>query len=65
MDVKIFFMTIVKVFKRNDIVEGVVESSQGDSDEATAKIDAEVDIVDSVAKGALDSVKISEQKEVG
>ena len=63
LDVKIFFMTIVKVFKRNDIVEGVVESSQDEVDEATRE--DEVAVVDSFAKGALDSVKISEQKEVG
>lgn len=39
LDIKIFFMTIVKVFKGEDVVEGVIEISQKSLDEESIKID--------------------------
>ena len=35
LDIKIFFMTIVKVFKSDDVVEGVIEVPQDSVDEET------------------------------
>lgn len=48
LDIKIFFMTIVKVFKSDDIVEGVIETPQDSLDEESIKIDNEVDDVETV-----------------
>ena len=64
LDIKIFFMTIVKVFKSDDVVEGVIEVPQGSVDEETIEIDNEAAIADSITKNALDNVETVKQKEV-
>lgn len=66
LDIKIFFMTIVKVFKSDSIVEGVVEEPQEGVAEETTAIDDEAAIADSansMAKDALDDENMK-QKEV-
>ena len=64
LDVKIFFMTIVEVFKSDDVVEGVIEVPQDNIDEETMQIDNEAVIADSITKNVLDNVETAEQKEV-
>ena len=64
LDIKIFFMTIVKVFKSDDVVEGVIEVPQGSVDKETIEIDDEAAIADSITKNALDNVETVKQKEV-
>jgi hypothetical protein len=56
-------MTIVKVFKRDDVVEGVVESAQEKSDEQI-KITEDAVITDSITKEAIDDVEGAKKKEV-
>lgn len=64
LDIKIFFMTIVKVFKSDDVVEGVIEAPQEDVEIQSTETNAEVALADSITKNTLDSVKIIKQKEV-
>lgn len=64
LDIKIFFMTIVKVFKSDDVVEGVIEVPQDSVNEQPIKIDDEAAITDSITKNALDNVETVKQKEV-
>ena len=64
LDIKIFFMTIVKVFKSDDVVEGVIEVPQDSVDKETIEIDNEAAIADSITKNALDNVETVKQKEV-
>lgn len=64
LDVKIFFMTIVKVFKSDDVVEGVVEISQNSVNSEAVEVYSEVAITDSVTKNVLEIDKSVEQKEV-
>ena len=64
LDIKIFFMTIVKVFKSDDVVEGVIEVPQDSVDKETIEIDDEAAIADSITKNALDNVETVKQKEV-
>jgi O-antigen biosynthesis protein WbqP len=64
LDIKIFFMTIVKVFKSDDVVEGVIEVPQDSVDKETIEIDNEATIADSITKNVLDNVETVKQKEV-
>jgi O-antigen biosynthesis protein WbqP len=64
LDIKIFFMTIVKVFKSDDVVEGVIEVPQDSVDKETIEIDDEAAIADSITKNVLDNVETVKQKEV-
>lgn len=64
LDIKIFFMTIVKVFKSDDVVEGVIEAPQEDVEMQSTETNAEVALADSITKNTLDNVKIIKQKEV-
>ena len=64
LDIKIFFMTIVKVFKSDDVVEGVIEVPQDSVDEETIEIDNEAAVADSITKNVLDNVETVKQKEV-
>ena len=64
LDIKIFFMTIVKVFKSDDVVEGVIEVPQDSGDEQPIEIDDEAAITESIAKNTLDNVETVKQKEV-
>lgn len=67
LDIKIFFMTIVKVFKSDSIVEGVVEEPQDGVNKQFNQLDEEdeeVAITDSTAKDALDDVESVKQKDV-
>ena len=64
LDIKIFFMTIVKVFKSDDVVEGVIEVPQDSVDKETIEIDDEATIADSITKNVLDNVETVKQKEV-
>ena len=64
LDIKIFFMTIVKVFKSDDVVEGVIEVPQDSVDDESIKIDDEAAIADSITKNALDNVETVKQEEV-
>lgn len=41
LDIKIFFITIVKVIKRNDVVDGVVETTNDHSNDILIKTDDE------------------------
>lgn len=64
LDIKIFFMTIVKVFKKDDIVEGVIEAPQGGvDDESSKKIDTTA-ADDSIKKDSPRDVEAARQKEV-
>lgn len=63
LDIKIFFMTIVKVFKSDDVVEGVIEVPQDGVDKETIEIDDKAAISDSIAKAELDNENVK-QKEV-
>lgn len=65
LDIKIFFMTIVKVFKSDDVVEGVIEVPQDSVDEETIEIDDEAAIADSIIKNMLDNTEVIDKKEVG
>ncbi len=64
LDIKIFFMTIVKVFKSDDVVEGVIEVPQDSVEEETIAIDNEAAIADSITKNVLDNVETVKKKEV-
>lgn len=64
LDIKIFFMTIVKVFKSDDVVEGVIEVPQDSVDKEAIGIDDEAAIADSITKNVLDNVETVKQKEV-
>lgn len=64
LDIKIFFMTIIKVFKSDDVVEGVIEVPQDIVDDESIKIDDEAVIADSITKNALDNVETVKQEEV-
>ena len=64
LDVKIFFMTFVKVFKSDDVVEGVVEDTQSAVENETIKTDKASAINDSTTKEVLDNIEITKEKEV-
>lgn len=67
LDIIIFFKTIVKVFKSDDVVEGVIEEPENDSKENEVKSFDSVDedvFTDSVTKDMLDDTKNDKQKEV-
>ena len=61
LDIKIFFMTIVRVFKSDDIVEGVIEVPQDSLDEESIIIDNGLDVV---TKDTLDNTETVTQEEV-
>lgn len=61
LDIKIFFMTIVKVFKGDDVVEGVIEESQDVATEGTTAIDDEAVLLR--REGNSDNKTIQEVKE--
>lgn len=63
LDIKIFFLTIIRVFKSDDVVEGVIEESHDIVVEETTESDDEAAIADSIAKDVLDDENIK-QKEV-
>lgn len=63
LDIKIFFLTIIRVFKSDDVVEGVIEESQESIVEVITEIDDEVAVADSIAKDVLDDENVR-QKEV-
>lgn len=63
LDIKIFFMTIVKVFKHEGIVEGVIEEPQDSALEETTEIDDEAVMAASIAKDVSDDEHVK-QKEV-
>lgn len=63
LDIKIFFMTIVKVFKSDSVVEGVIEEQRDGVVEETTEIDDESAIADSITKDVLDDENVK-QKEV-
>lgn len=60
LDIKIFFMTIVRVFKSDDIVEGVIEVPQDSLDEESI-IDNGLDVI---TKDTLDNTETVTQEEV-
>lgn len=62
-DIKIFFMTIVKVFKSDSIVEGVIEEPNDDLEKDIAQNNDETTMADSITKDVLDDENV-EQKEV-
>ena len=64
LDVKIFFLTIIKVVKKADIQEGVIEVSQEIVYDESIKIEDEAIAADSMTKNALDDVETVKQKEV-
>ena len=45
LDIKIFFITIVKVFKSDDIAEGVIDVSQENAEELDAETVKEKEVV--------------------
>ena len=61
LDIKIFFMTIVRVFKSDDIVEGVIEVPQDSLDEESIIIDNGLDVI---TKDTLDNTETVTQEEV-
>ena len=60
LDIKIFFMTIVRVFKSDDVVEGVIEVPQDSLDEESI-IDNGLDVI---TKDTLDNTETVTQEEV-
>lgn len=62
LDIKIFFMTIVKVFKSDDVVEGVIQATENGDDLETVQVDGDI------AASATDNIhcetKIEKQKVV-
>ena len=61
LDIKIFFMTIVRVFKSDDVVEGVIEVPQDSLDEESIIIDNGLDVI---TKDTLDNTETVTQEEV-
>ena len=61
LDIKIFFMTIVRVFKSDDVVEGGIEVPQDSLDEESIIIDNGLDVV---TKDTLDNTETVTQEEV-
>lgn len=64
LDIKIFFMTIVKVFKSDDVVEGVIENKV-DADDSATTTEENSNIIQSKTKDALNSIESDKQEEVG
>lgn len=66
LDIKIFFMTIVKVFKSDDVVEGVIKIPKSNSDDKLSQPveAAESDITELTANSMLDGAETAKQKEV-
>ncbi|MGM9682378.1 MAG: sugar transferase [Eubacteriales bacterium] len=66
LDIKIFFMTIVKVFKSDDVVEGVIIIPKSNSDDKLSQPveAAESDITELTANSMLDDAETAKQKEV-
>ena len=64
LDIKIFFMTVVKVFKSDDVVEGVIEVPQNGTDEDSIKADGEKTVADPITNTADGSEEAVKQKEV-
>lgn len=64
LDIKIFFITIVKVFKSDDVAEGVIKTPQDGVDEESVVIGNEAASADSITKELLDDKETNRQKEV-
>lgn len=66
LDIKIFFMTIVKVFKSEDVVEGVIKIPKSNSDDKLSQpVEAAgSDITELTANSMLDDAETAKQKEV-
>lgn len=64
MDIKIFVLTLIKVCKSDDVVEGVIEEEQENSCENSAKTES-FSINSSKAKRAIDNIEEDKQEEVG
>ena len=55
LDIKIFFMTIFKVFKSDDVVEGVIEVPLDSVEEKRIEIDDGAAVADAIKKEVLDN----------
>lgn len=74
LDIKIFFMTIVAVFKKDGIVEGVVENTENQEEGEMQELGEEIAneplafeeaaVTESVTQTMLDSAEAVEQEEV-
>lgn len=65
LDIKIFFMTIIKVFKSDDIVEGVIENENDSVDKEITTTEDVCEIEQSKTKEVLDNIKSDNQEDVG
>ena len=65
LDIKIFFMTIIKVFKSDDIVEGVIENKNDSVDKEITTTEDVCEIEQSKTKEVLDNIKNDNQEDVG
>lgn len=64
LDIKIFFITIIKVFKSDDVVEGVIEAPQDSVNEQPIKMGNEVAVADATPQTPVDDSQTDNQKEV-
>lgn len=65
LDIKIFFITIIKVFKSDDVVEGAVETSTEDNNEVVIKISSddeqETSLVTDIAVSSTEPEELQQQ----
>lgn len=65
MDIKIFFLTLVRVFKSDDVVEGVIETSTEGSNEVAIKISSddeqETSLVTDIAVSSTEPEELQQQ----
>lgn len=65
MDIKIFFLTLVRVFKSDDVVEGVIETSTEDNNEVAIKISSddeqETSLVTDIAISSTEPEELQQQ----
>ncbi len=65
LDIKIFFMTIVKVLKRDGVVEGAIENENDSVDNEITTTEDVCDIVESKTKEVLVNIESDNQEDVG
>ena len=64
LDIKIFFMTIVKVFASDDVVEGVIETSPEETPVVVAETNSDEEILEESAEISTDNGILEEVAEI-
>ena len=65
LDIKIFFVTIIKILKSDDVVEGVIDAQQSSIDEKIDIVDEESNAADHVTKNEFNNPEEDiKQKEI-